>query len=43
MSRAALELETITLRSQLSLFQQQMLNHKISNLDQPQHFADYGL
>jgi hypothetical protein len=30
MSRTALEIENIALRSQLSLFQQQTLNHKIS-------------
>jgi hypothetical protein len=29
MSRAALELEIIALRSQLAIFQQQLLNHKI--------------
>jgi hypothetical protein len=29
MSRAALEIENIALRSQLAIFQQQVLNHKI--------------
>jgi hypothetical protein len=42
MSRAALEIENLALRSQLALYQQRELNYKYPNQLLSRHFANCG-